>query len=323
MSDRPGARPPSPPAPPRVPPLEGTPGHVPDITTRFAIGIALIAIASMAIWFGGWPFRALVLVGAGIMFAEWAEMHRVAWPWTWLGVLLLALLLLGGVEYLFPVGQADTVGLGFGEEMLAIGIETFQPLLYLLGAALLAGLLLGLLARRPTLGWGFVYVALPAVALLVLSWVDFTLVFWVMIVTWSTDIGAFFAGKAIGGPRLAPRISPAKTWAGLLGGALAAGLLGYLAAQYFGIDSAVQVDPEGAELPGTSGLFQSFLWLGAPMAVVAQIGDLYESWVKRRCGVKDSGTILPGHGGVLDRCDGLIAVSFVTLLFLMAGLWIG
>ncbi|HEY0114695.1 MAG TPA: phosphatidate cytidylyltransferase [Allosphingosinicella sp.] len=296
---------------------------MPDITTRFAMGIFLIALASLAIWFGGWPFRALVLVGSAIMFAEWAEMHKVAWPWTWAGVVLLAMLLLGGIEYLFPAGQADTVGLGYGEEMLAIGAETFAPLLYLFGAAAAAGLLLALVARRPTIGWGFVYVALPALALLLLSWVDFTLLFWVMIVTWATDIGAFFAGKAIGGPRLAPRISPAKTWAGLAGGIVAAALCGYLAASYFGIDTAIQVDPDAGDAPpSASWLFQSFLYLGGPMAVVAQLGDLYESWVKRRCGVKDSGSILPGHGGVLDRCDGLIAVAFVTLLFLTAGLWI-
>lgn len=308
----------APPKPQGVRPLQGTPGHMPDITTRFAMGIFLIAVASVAIWFGGWPFRLLVLVGSAIVLAEWAEMHRVAWPWTWLGVLLLALLLLGGMEYLFPIGEADTVGLGYGEEMLAVGAETFTPLLYLVGGAVLAGLLLALLARRPTLGWGFIYVALPALALLMLSWLDFTLVFWAMIVTWSTDIGAFFAGKAIGGAKLAPRISPAKTWAGLIGGMAAAALFGYLAASYFQIDAA----PD-AETGDPSWLYQSFLYLGAPLAVVAQLGDLYESWVKRRCGVKDSGTILPGHGGVLDRCDGLMAVSLVTLAILVAGLWIG
>lgn len=302
----------------RAPALEGTPGHVPDITTRFAMGIFLIALASLAIWFGGWPFRALVLVAGAIMLAEWSEMHRVAWLWTWLAVALLAGLLLGGVEYFYPVGQADTVSLGFGEEMLSIASETFEPLLYLAGAAIASGLLLALLARRPTLGWGFIYLALPALALLTLSWVDYALVFWVMIVTWSTDIGAFFAGKAIGGPRLAPRISPAKTWAGLLGGMVAAGLIGYLAAWYFEIAAA----PD-AETGEASWLYRSFLYLGAPLAVVAQLGDLYESWVKRRCGVKDSGTILPGHGGVLDRCDGLIAVATATLLFLIAGLWLG
>ena len=306
------------PASRRSAPLEGTPGHVPDITTRFAMGIFLIALASLAIWFGGWPFRALVLLGAGIMLAEWAEMHRVAWLWTWLAVALLAVLLLGGTEYFYAVGEADTEAVGFGEQRLSVSPDTFAPLLYLGGAAVAIGLMLALLARRPTLGWGFVYLALPGLALLTLSWVDYVLVFWVMIVTWATDIGAFFAGKAIGGPKLAPRISPAKTWAGLLGGMIAAAIIGYLAARYFEIDAA----PD-AETGEASWLYQSFLYLGAPLAVVAQAGDLYESWVKRRCGVKDSGTILPGHGGVLDRCDGLIAVSFTTLLFLIAGLWLG
>jgi phosphatidate cytidylyltransferase len=307
--------------PKAFPPLAGTPSHPSDLSTRFSMGIVLIAVSSLAIWLGGWPFRALVLVGAGIMLAEWAEMHKVSWLWTWIGVLLLALLLLGGMEYFYPVGAADSVGLGYGEEMLAIGAETFQPALYLAGGAVAAGLLLAVLARRPTLGWGFAYVALPSLALLLLSWVDFTLVFWAMIVTWSTDIGAYFAGRAIGGPKLAPRISPAKTWAGLVGGVIAAALLGWLAARYFGFDQALQFDDEtGAE--SISPVYLNFLYLGGVMAVIAQMGDLYESWVKRRCGVKDSGTILPGHGGVLDRCDGLMPVAVMTLVILVAGLWI-
>lgn len=314
MSDRPATKP---------APLPGTLGHVPDLTTRFAMAIAMIAVASVAIWLGGWPFRALVTVGAAVMLAEWADMHRVAWPWTWLGVLLLAALLLGGGGWLFPVGEADTISLGLGEEMLALGVETLAPLLPALAAALGAGLLLGFTARRPTIGWGFIYVAVPAFALIVLSWIDYALVFWVMIVTWSTDIGAFFAGRAIGGPKLAPRISPAKTWAGLAGGALAAMLLGYAAARFFGLDAALAVAADDDTMPASSALFQAFLYLGAPMAVVAQIGDLYESWVKRRCGVKDSGTVIPGHGGVLDRVDGLVAVSVATLILLALGLWIG
>ena len=299
-------------------PLAGTPGHMPDLTTRFAMGVFLIAIASTAIWFGGWPFRALVLVGAAIMLAEWAEMHRVAWLWTWVGVALLAVLLLGGVQYFYPVGEVDAVAVGYGEQMISVAAETFLPLAYLMGGGIGAGLLLALAARRPVLGWGFVYIALPALALAALSWLDIALVFWVMFVTWATDIGAYFAGRLIGGPKLAPRISPAKTWAGLIGGMIAAGLAGYLTASWFGIDAAVD-----ASTGESASLFQAFLYLGVPMAVVAQVGDLYESWVKRRVGVKDSGTILPGHGGVLDRCDGLLAVSFATLLVLAAGLWLG
>ncbi len=317
MSDRPTA-----PEPTRFAPLEGTPGHVPDLTTRFAMGVAMIAVASLAVWFGGWPLRVLVVVASAVMLAEWADMHKVAWPWTWAGVIALAALLLGAIEYLYPLGSADTLSLDVGQDMLAIGAQSFEPLLYGVGATVVAGLILGLAARRKTLGWGFVYVAVPAFSLLVLSWVDYALVFWVMIVTWSTDIGAFAAGKTIGGPRLAPRISPAKTWAGLIGGVVAAAVFGYLTARFFAIDSALSVADGGEGEAGQSALFAAFLYLGAPMAVLAQAGDLYESWVKRRCGVKDSGTILPGHGGILDRVDGLMAVTVATVALLALGAWL-
>ena len=147
---------------------------------------------------------------------------------------------------------------------------------------------------------------MPAFALLVLSWACFGLVLWAMVVTWATDIGAYAAGRAIGGPKLAPAISPNKTWAGLAGGVAAAALFGWLIAS--------------TEILA---LGQPFVLLGGLMAVLAQAGDLYESWEKRRAGVKDSGAILPGHGGVLDRIDGLLPVVLATLAVPMAGLWIG
>lgn len=138
------------------------------------------------------------------------------------------------------------------------------------------------------------YVGLPLVALLVLrDRADgFLLTLWTFIAVWATDIGAYFAGRAIGGPKLAPRISPSKTWAGLGGGVAAAWGAGALVASQ-------------GQLPA------ALLYLGAPMAVLAQAGDLFESWLKRRAGVKDSGTLLPGHGGVLDRLDGLVPVAIV------------
>src|SRR4029079_1254506 len=170
------------------------------------------------------------------------------------------------------------------------------------GGIAIAGALLGLAARRAAIGWGFVYIAVPSFALLVLSWTYSGLVFWAMAVTWATDIFAYFAGRAIGGPKLAPRISPNKTWAGLAGGWFRAGLAVWGIAWLFDLGFPFQ-------------------WIGAPMAVVAQAGDLYESWVKRRAGVKDSGTLLPGHGGVLDRLAGLLPVAVATLLLLVAGLW--
>ena len=116
-----------------------------------------------------------------------------------------------------------------------------------------------------------------------------------IVVTWATDIFAYFAGRAIGGPKLAPRISPNKTWAGLIGG-----MAGAAAVRLARPPGCFEI---GAALP----LARRRRW-----ALIAQAGDLYESWVKRRAGVKDSGTLLPGHGGVLDRLDGLLAVALAT-----------
>lgn len=117
----------------------------------------------------------------------------------------------------------------------------------------------------------------------------------------ATDIGAYFAGRAIGGPKIAPSISPSKTWAGLAGGVVGASLA-YAA---FG-----QISGDFAGL-GQPHAFDVTLGTGALTAVVAQIGDFFESWMKRRAGVKDSGNLLPGHGGLFDRVDGLLAVLFV------------
>jgi phosphatidate cytidylyltransferase len=274
--------------------MSGQPANLSDLPTRVAVGVLLIALAIVDVLIGGWPFRLLVLAGAGIMLFEWADMHKVPRHWAWAGAVLLAILLLGAAEWLYPADEMDE----------AISAATFQPAWTGWAAALAGGVLLALLSRRIAMGWGFVYVAVPAFAVLVLSWAYYGLVLWVMIVTWATDIFAYFAGRAIGGPKLAPRISPNKTWAGLAGGGVGAAVLGGLAAWWLDLGSP-------------------FLALGGLMAVVAQAGDLYESWVKRRAGVKDSGTILPGHGGVLDRLDGLLPVAVLTLLLLMAGLWTG
>ena len=116
------------------------------------------------------------------------------------------------------------------------------------------------------------------------------------------DIGAYFTGRAIGGPKIAPAISPSKTWAGLLGG-----MLGALAVLVL-----------SAKLSNAAPAWWQVLGLAVLAAVVAQAGDFFESWMKRRAGVKDSGKLIPGHGGLFDRVDGLIAVSFLAAL--LAGL---
>ncbi|HET9427719.1 MAG TPA: phosphatidate cytidylyltransferase [Allosphingosinicella sp.] len=272
-----------------------------DLPIRFVASVAMIAVATAAVYFGGWLFRGLTALAAIVMIVEWGDMHRVKRLWSGIGAVLVAAYLLVGTELLYPVVGTTLVARGDGITA-AFRPATFEPAWWGFGAAVLIGVLLGLASRRATLAWGFVYIAVPAFALLVLSWNGAALVFWVLIVTWSTDIFAYFAGRSIGGPKLAPRISPNKTWAGLIGGMLGAAVLGWFFADLLGLGSP-------------------FLWLGAPMGLIAQAGDLYESWVKRRSGVKDSGHILPGHGGVLDRLDGLLAVVAATMLFLMTGLW--
>ena len=271
-----------------------------DLTTRFAAAVMMIAVASAAIYAGGtmgaegaWVFRIFVFIGASIMLLEWGDMHRVKRGWSWAGVFLLAGVLLVGIEWLYPAGQIDII-----DDMEAVDSESFSQVPIAVATIIGLGFLYGLVCRRFAMGWGLVYVGVPSFALVVLEWARFDLVFWLMLVTWSTDIFAYFAGRAIGGPKLAPRISPNKTWAGLIGGMAGAAVVGAAAAWAFGLDPL-------------------FLAAGAPLGLLAQLGDLYESRVKRRLGVKDSGTILPGHGGVLDRVDGLLPVVLATLALLI------
>lgn len=151
---------------------------------------------------------------------------------------------------------------------------------------------------------GFVYALLPALALLWIRERDahgLELLLWTFLVTWSTDIGAYFVGRAIGRRKLAPSISPGKTVEGLLGGMAVAAVVG------------------GAWVLGMA-LGKGLLLLAPLFALAAQAGDLFESGMKRRAGIKDSGTWLPGHGGVLDRLDGLVPVAVLTALAQLSGL---
>lgn len=270
------------------------PAPTSDLPTRFAAAVVMIAVAVVAVYVGGWLFRLLVVTASAIMLMEWGDMHRVPRLWSYLGAILLAANLLIVPEFLFPVGEMD-------EE---VSTASFDPVWPGFAAISLSAVVMGLLARRLTMFGGFLYVAIPAFALLVLNWVWFAFVFWALIVTWATDSFAYFAGRSIGGPKLAPRISPSKTWSGLVGGLIGAELLGALAAYWLELGAP-------------------FLYIGGIMGLIAQGGDLFESWLKRRAGVKDSGTILPGHGGLLDRLDGLLPVVLATLALLMAGLWSG
>jgi phosphatidate cytidylyltransferase len=150
--------------------------------------------------------------------------------------------------------------------------------------------------------WGQLYIGL---AILSIVWLQdiygWQIVIWLLMIIWAMDVGAYFAGSLIGGPKMAPKASPNKTWSGLVGGALSACLVSWLAGSYLGISS------------------EPFLLIaGAVLALWSQLGDVIESLIKRHFGVKDSGAIIPGHGGVLDRIDSLL----FTLPILVLCLWI-
>lgn len=172
---------------------------------------------------------------------------------------------------------------------------------------------------------GVSYAGVAMAALVELSLTDHRFPAFVIALVIAVDVGAYFAGRTIGGPKIAPSISPSKTWAGLGGGALLAGLLsiGLKAAFTWScvceFGDCSQCRPPSWPSAVDAALLVAF---GTLIAIIAQSGDFFESWMKRRAGVKDSGSLIPGHGGLFDRVDGLLAVLFVGgVVWLVSGAW--
>ncbi len=145
---------------------------------------------------------------------------------------------------------------------------------------------------------GFFYILIPVYSVIKIRLYDTDVLFWMFAVIWATDIFAFFAGRTLGGAKLAPKISPNKTWAGLAGGVTASLLIGFMSSFMF------------------QGGVVFFMLISIFIAVLEQMSDLLESKFKRTFGVKDSGNIIPGHGGVLDRLDGMMLVAPVVLFLI-------
>lgn len=246
----------------------------PELVQRVTVGILLIIVAVLELWLGGSALWVLATVAALIMGGEWAGLTRAEDKRRFM-------------QYALCIPLALMSPLAAGPSLLAMAAIAGATIFTLI------------VTRNRWLAAGVPYVALPIMALLWIRMQDdgLLLAFWALSLVWATDIGAFFAGRNFGGPKVAPSISPNKTWSGLIGGMIAALLLGWGLASYY-------------DLP-----FQ--LAMASPgLALLAQVGDFFESWMKRRAGVKDSGTILPGHGGVLDRLDGVVTSLPVAALLI-------
>ncbi len=261
-----------------------TPSMASDLKRRVPSAIAMIVAVLAATWFGGFPFLLFWTCAALIVWYEWASIVRVAHKTT---VLALGFFTIALAAVLVSI-HAPLAALG------AIAAGT------ILAAALTSG---GGIARLWS-GSGLLYAGLVFLPIVLLrNDAEFGLhaAIWLYAVVWLTDIAAYFSGRFIGGPKLAPAISPKKTWSGALGGTL------------FGVIGGVGV---AAYATGRVDLMHAVIAIA--VSAFSQAGDIFESFVKRKFGKKDSSGILPGHGGVMDRIDAFIAAAALALLIGMS-----
>jgi phosphatidate cytidylyltransferase len=259
----------------RPEPGKGVPRIGPDLWPRVAasvvMGLAALAIA----WTGGIVFAAF----------WWIASVTVLWEWE----------RIVARERLIARVTAGALVLAVAALMALHN----RPLLaaFALAAAAAAVAFAGVPGRRAWTGAGALYAGALVVSLGLLQAspiYGLPAILWLFAIVWGADVAAYFAGRAIGGPRLWPRVSPGKTWSGAIAGALAGAALGLVLSLIL--------------VPGPPRIGPVFA-LGLAAAVVSELGDLFESAVKRRFGVKDSSHIIPGHGGVMDRLDSFIAAS--------------
>lgn len=251
-------------------------GAPPEILRRVVSALVLVAIALVALLASPWSFLALVVVAGGILTWEWGGLTRGN------GFDATALIQAVGITAL-------AVCAALGRSDLA---------LFILGAAGVAIAFSGI--DRTRVAWalgGLFYVALPAWSLIWLRGdlkLGLAAILYLLAVAWTTDTASFVGGKSLGGPKLAPRISPKKTWSGFIVGTLAPAAVGYAFALLLG---------------GTSPWRLALV--SVALALACQMGDLLESAVKRHFGVKDMSQLIPGHGGLFDRIDSLLLGSVV------------
>lgn len=256
-----------------------------DLRQRVLSAAVLAPLVLLIVYLGGLAFAALIAVAAVLTAVEWTRLTECEDERSLAGTLVVVAILAVGLSHLGAMTEA-------------------------LVAIALGGGVLALLARwrRRAVLWpvlGLLWLALPCVALVWLRarpGIGLELLFGLLLVVWTCDSAAYFTGRAIGGPRLAPHWSPKKTWAGLVGGCLASAVVAGAWAHWSALAA-----------PGVAAL------AGVIMALISQAGDIAESVVKRHFGVKDSGDLIPGHGGLLDRVDGLLFAAPATAVLVLLG----
>jgi phosphatidate cytidylyltransferase len=248
-----------------------------NLVMRVIAALILAPLAIAIAYAGGWLWILLVTLAVIGLYVEWL---------TIVGLAREMPVVVSGIAALAVTGLCLAIGrIDAASGVLAIGLAA---------VALLTR------ERRNWTAAGFFYAAAAEMASVLVrldSVKGFVALIFVLLIVWVTDIGGYFAGRGIGGPKLWPRVSPKKTWAGAAGG--------------FAASLAVAFGFAAFDLGKTGAL----LLLSAVLSVVSQLGDLFESAVKRRFGVKDSSHIIPGHGGLLDRLDGFVAAIIVAAIF--------
>ena len=248
-----------------------------NLVMRVIVALILAPLAIAIAYAGGWLWILLVTLAVIGLYVEWL---------TIVGLAREMPVVVSGIAALAVTGLCLAIGrIDAASGVLAIGLAA---------VALLTR------ERRNWTAAGFFYAAAAEMASVLVrldSVKGFVALIFVLLIVWVTDIGGYFAGRGIGGPKLWPRVSPKKTWAGAAGG--------------FAASLAVAFGFAAFDLGKTGAL----LLLSAVLSVVSQLGDLFESAVKRRFGVKDSSHIIPGHGGLLDRLDGFVAAIIVAAIF--------
>ncbi|MGB0922266.1 MAG: phosphatidate cytidylyltransferase [Alphaproteobacteria bacterium] len=291
-----------------------TPAKKSNLPKRIVSAAVMIPIALGAALAGGYWLGALIAVAVAIMCFEWTTLTPKSTDrWVVRASALLAIILV--LVAAMPPAQIWSIGVSYkvwyyGQgPMVLLGIGGFAVLTVVMVRQRMGAVIENI--APPVLG--FLYIVGPAMLVLLVRGDDPTgrnQLLVLLTIIWSMDSGAYFAGKSIGGPKLAPSMSPNKTWAGLLGGMATAGIAAPAMAGLLAV--AAQARPQ--DVVGLDIGIVGFAIAGALIGGWSQIGDLLESTLKRKAGVKDSGSIIPGHGGVLDRLDGLL---FAAPLFFL------